>query len=151
MQLLARALGAPDNPAHGTEIGFAPLDVVAADPVLDPLGGRPTVLHWHGDAAELPAGARLLASSALTPVQAFRAGSALGLQFHLEVDPGLLAAWLDEPTMARDLGRRGVPDRQGVSDQAARALPLLVPAAEVGLAAFAAQVRTAADRTAARR
>ncbi|KGM14647.1 hypothetical protein N867_18285, partial [Actinotalea fermentans ATCC 43279 = JCM 9966 = DSM 3133] len=73
MQLLARALGAAVHAGHGTEIGFAPVEVLADDPVLRPLGPAPTVLHWHSDAAELPSGATLLARSTVTPVQAFRA------------------------------------------------------------------------------
>lgn len=138
MQLLAMALGARLRTDHGTEIGFAPVDVLAYDPVLAPLGDRPSVLHWHGDAVELPAGATLLASSALTPVQAFRAGSALGLQFHLEVDIGLLDEWLRSAPMASDLALHHVTD---LPAQAAAALPNLVPRALAGLATFAAAVR----------
>ncbi|MBX9244879.1 type 1 glutamine amidotransferase [Actinotalea ferrariae] len=136
MQLLARALGATVHRAHGTEIGFAPVDVVTADPVLSPLGDRPQVLHWHGDAADLPTGATLLASTRRTPVQAFRAGSALGLQFHLEVDEELLRWWLTTPDMATDLALH----RVDVGAQARRVLPGLVPAALEGLRAFAGAV-----------
>jgi GMP synthase (glutamine-hydrolysing) len=142
MQLLARALGATVHPAHGTEIGLAPVDVVADDPVLAPLGPRPTVLHWHGDAADLPAGATLLARTDVTPVQAFRAGSALGLQFHVEVDRPLLEEWLASPAAA-DLPPGGAEDLRRSADAA---LPALVPAAEAGLRAFADAVRTAAER-----
>lgn len=138
MQLLARALGAPVHAGHGTELGFAPVDVLAPDPVLDALGPRPTVLHWHSDMAELPAGATPLAATPTTPVQAFRAGSALGLQFHLEMDDALLAAWLAAGPAAAELAEHGVHD---LPDQAARALPGLAPRALVGLGAFAAAVR----------
>ncbi len=138
MQLLARSLGAPVHAGHGTELGFGPVEVLAADPVLDPLGARPTVLHWHSDAADLPAGATLLATTPTTPVQAFRAGSALGLQFHLEMDDALLAAWLGAPPAAAELAAHGVDD---LADQAARTLPDLAPRALAGLAAFAAAVQ----------
>ncbi|WP_231494920.1 type 1 glutamine amidotransferase [Cellulomonas sp. KRMCY2] len=138
MQLLAVALGARLTKDHGTEIGFAPVDVVAHDPVLAPLGDRPTVLHWHRDAVDLPPGATLLASSPRTPVQAFRAGSALGLQFHLEVEPGLLDEWLRSGPMATDLALHHVTD---LPAQAAAALPVLVPRAVAGLTAFASAVR----------
>jgi GMP synthase (glutamine-hydrolysing) len=138
MQLLARALGAVVHPGAGTEIGFAPVDVLADDPVLAPLGSRPAVLHWHSDAADLPTGATLLASTPTTPVQAFRAGSALGLQFHLEMDAHLLEEWLTAPPMVADLARHGVVD---LADQAAIALPALAPRAVVGLTAFAEAVR----------
>lgn len=138
MQLLAVALGARLHRGHGTEIGFAPVDVVAPDPVLNILGPRPEVLHWHGDAVDLPAGATLLASSPATPVQAFRAGTALGLQFHLEVDAALLTTWLGTPAMTA-----GVPAGT-LADLSARApgvLEVLVPRAVVGLSAFAEAVR----------
>lgn len=141
MQLLARALGAAVHPGAGTEIGFRPVDVLAADPVLTPLGPRPTVLHWHSDAADLPNGATLLASTPTTPVQAFRAGSALGLQFHLEMDAHLLEEWLVAPPMVTDLARHGVID---LADQAATALPALAPRAVVGLTAFANAVHARA-------
>lgn len=140
MQLLARALGAVVHAGHGTEIGFAPVEVVADDPVLRPLGPAPTVLHWHSDAAELPEGATLLARSTLTPVQAFRAGSALGLQFHLELDAPDLEAWLASPA-ADDLSPGGTDDLRAAG---ATAFPAIVPAALRGLASFAEAVR---DRT----
>ena len=140
MQLLARALGARVHPGHGTEIGFAPVDVVADDPVLRPLGPAPTVLHWHSDAADLPAGATLLARSARTPVQAFRLGSALGLQFHLELDARDLEAWLASPA-ATDLPPHG-PDE--LRARAATTFPAIVPLALRGLATFAEAVRARA-------
>lgn len=138
MQLLARALGARVHAGHGTEIGFAPVEILVADPVLTPLGPQPSVLHWHSDAAELPAGATLLARTAVTPVQAFRAGSALGLQFHLEVDDQLLGDWMRSPEMVADLAAHGVRD---LPARASRVLPGLVPAAATGLSSFASDVR----------
>jgi len=133
MQLLARALGAAVHRGHGTELGFAPVTVGAPDPVLSPLGPRPTVLHWHSDAADLPFGATLLAATTTTPVQAFRAGSALGLQFHLEMTDTLLAEWLGSP-MAADLVDHGVTD---LPSQSAVALPALRAGALLGLGTFA--------------
>lgn len=138
MQLLARALGATVHAGGGIEIGFAPVQVVSGDPVLAPLGPHPVVLHWHSDAADLPAGATLLAATPTTPVQAFRAGSALGLQFHLEMDQPLLVEWLTAPPMVAGLAQAGITDLREQSD---RALPALAPRAVVGLAAFAAAVR----------
>ena len=41
--------------------------------------------QWHGDTYDLPANAKILAYSDLYP-QAFRIGSAVGIQFHFEVD-----------------------------------------------------------------
>lgn len=138
MQLLGLALGARLHRGHGTETGFAPVDLVAPDPVLDPLGERPTVLHWHSDAVDLPPGARLVATNPVTPVQGFRAGSALGLQFHVEVDQALLARWLRTRRMVAGLAPEHLA---ALRADAAPALGHLVPAAREGLAAFAADVR----------
>lgn len=138
MQLLALALGGELHRRNGTEIGFAPVEVVHDDPLLAPLGPTPSVLHWHNDAVGLPDGATLLASSALTPVQAFRAGSAVGLQFHLEVDRTLLDLWLETPVMADELAEG---DAETIRAQAAEHLPTLVPAAGAGLVSFADAVR----------
>jgi len=53
------------------------------------------VLHWHGDTFDLPTGARRLASTVLTPNQAFSVGTrVLALQFHIEADPARLERWL---------------------------------------------------------
>jgi GMP synthase (glutamine-hydrolysing) len=53
-----------------------------ADPVLTGLGGEH--FSFHSDSFALPAGVDLLAESPTYP-QAFRVGSALGLQFHPEL------------------------------------------------------------------
>lgn len=140
MQLLGVALGADLHRGHGSEIGFAPVDRHGADPVLDLLGERPTLLHWHGDAVDLPPGGDLLASTPTTPVQAFRAGSALGLQFHAEVDGALLEEWLSAG-MADDLPTDGVA---AIRTAAAEHLPALVPTAAASWAVFARTVAAGA-------
>jgi GMP synthase (glutamine-hydrolysing) len=53
------------------------------------------VFQWHGDTYDLPANAKILAYSDLYP-QAFRIGSAVGIQFHFEVDEPLIEAWMKE-------------------------------------------------------
>jgi len=95
-QVLARALGAEVRPAPVHEAGW--LDVVptpdtAGDPLLGHLEEPTGVFHWHQDTFELPDGASLLASSELTPNQAFRLGEAWGIQFHPEVDYQTFALW----------------------------------------------------------
>ena len=137
MQLLAVALGAALHSSHGTEIGYGPVRRHGRDAVLDPLGEDPTVLHWHSDAVELPVGANLLASSAKTPVQAFRAGSALGLQFHIEVDAPLLAAWLGDARMIDTVPAEALGRMRDDEDAAVR----LEPAARAALGVFAGAVR----------
>lgn len=138
MQLLGLALGARLLRRHGTEVGFAPVDVVAPDPLLAPAGARPTVLHWHDDAVDLPDGATLLASTPTTPVQAFRIGSAVGLQFHVEVEPTVLDLWLETPVMVANLDRAQV---DAIRVASRRHLGDLRPAATLGLAAFGDAVR----------
>ena len=136
MQLLAMALGAPLLRRAGTEVGFAPIDVVADDPLLAPLGAHPHVLHWHNDCVGLPPGATLLAGNAVSPVQAFRAGTAVGMQFHVEVDASLLDLWLSLPDEMLDDDLRA-----GIRTDAARVLPELTPAATTALGEFGRRVR----------
>jgi GMP synthase (glutamine-hydrolysing) len=101
-QLLARALGASVERDRAPEIGWAPITVRdQSDPVVGLLADT-HVLHWHSDAFELPAGAQHLASSELTQVQAFRAGDAWGLQFHMEATASLVADWLSTSAMQAD-------------------------------------------------
>ena len=51
--------------------------------------------QWHGDTYDLPANAKILAYSDLYP-QAFRIGSAVGIQFHFEVDEPLIQTWMKQ-------------------------------------------------------
>lgn len=143
-QLLGLALGARLHRRTAREVGFAPVEVVADDPVvgaLGPVGSTPTVLHWHSDEVDLPPGATLLASTAVTRVQAFRAGSAVGLQFHPELDAAMLDLWLATPDMAADLDEG---EAEAVRAAGAVHLPTLAPAAEKAFGAFADQVRARA-------
>lgn len=95
-QLMACALGARVFAGPAKEIGWAPVQLSAhgAASPLRHLAGQP-VLHWHGDTFDLPPDATRLASTALTPNQAFSVGrSALALQFHPEIDAARFEAWL---------------------------------------------------------
>jgi GMP synthase (glutamine-hydrolysing) len=96
-QLLAKALGARVFPGARPEVGFGLVQLTpegSSDPVLGPEGPSLTVLHWHGDTFDLPAGATLLASSTEYPHQAFRFGRrAYGLQFHVEPNASIWTAW----------------------------------------------------------
>ncbi len=88
-QLLAAALGATVKPSGQQEIGWHTVTLAPAaqdDPLWREIPASFTALHWHGDIFDLPSGAKLLASSAMTRHQAFRYGKhAYGLLFHLEV------------------------------------------------------------------
>ena len=95
-QLMARALGAKVYPLGVKEIGYAPLTLTDAGK-MSPLAalGDASVLHWHGDQFDIPAGAEHLASTSIGENQAFASGThALGLQFHLEADASRIESWL---------------------------------------------------------
>jgi len=95
-QLMAHALGARVAPGSAKEIGWAPVDLTEAGRIgpLRHLEGI-QVLHWHGDAFDLPLGAKCLASTAPCPNQAFALGrTALGFQFHPEADGQGFERWL---------------------------------------------------------
>lgn len=132
-QLMATALGAKvaANP-RGKEIGWSSLDFTAAgrDHPLGGLGAA-KVLHWHGDIFDLPPGALSLASTSITPHQAFTLGKfGLGLQFHLEVEQAGLERWL--------IGHRAELGQAGLSIAALRAdnrlyAPVLADSAALAL------------------
>jgi GMP synthase-like glutamine amidotransferase len=85
-QLLATALGGRAQAAERTELGW--LEVV---PVGDGIEPGPW-FQFHSDTFTVPPGATLLAHSDVGP-QAFRAGSALAVQFHPEVTPEIVGRW----------------------------------------------------------
>jgi GMP synthase-like glutamine amidotransferase len=87
-QLIANALGARVGPNAVKEIGWFPIDPVAAGENSFQFPPACRVFHWHGETFELPAGAVRLASSAGCANQAFQlGGNVIGLQFHLEMTP----------------------------------------------------------------
>ncbi|HSK50239.1 MAG TPA: type 1 glutamine amidotransferase [Solirubrobacterales bacterium] len=141
-QLLARALGAEVRPGEGPEIGFAPVRVHDAhDPLLGTLAPEATVLHWHGDVFELPAGATSLASSERTEHQAFRAVNAWGVLFHPEAYFELVEAWLAVPQMvAAAVAALGNEGEGALATRAAELEDDLVRCSTPGFEAFAALV-----------
>jgi GMP synthase (glutamine-hydrolysing) len=97
-QLLARAAGALVRPAREPEIGWLPIALTEAgrsDPVLGTLPPSLAALQWHSYTYDLPAGGVELATSSVCS-QAFRAGSARGVQFHAEVTRSMIQAWIAE-------------------------------------------------------
>jgi GMP synthase (glutamine-hydrolysing) len=96
-QMLARALGATvaPHPQREMEIGYYPIQPTAAGEALG-LGEWPDqIYHWHGEGFALPEGAELLAAAGgAFPNQAFRYGSAVGVQFHPEITYGMVHRWV---------------------------------------------------------
>jgi len=105
-QMLADALGGCAYRADAGEVVFAPIDLTRDgydDPVVAALAGR-RVIRFHQDTFDLPPGATALASGGGFE-QAFRLGSAIGIQPHPEVTPDLLSGWLGSGT-GRDVAIR---------------------------------------------
>jgi GMP synthase (glutamine-hydrolysing) len=97
-QLIAGALGGTVFRGAKKEIGW--YDVKVTDKGLDSLfkgleKKELRVFQWHGDTYTLPQDAVVLAYTDLYP-QAFRIGSAYGLQFHLEVTTDMIKVWTEE-------------------------------------------------------
>jgi GMP synthase (glutamine-hydrolysing) len=108
VQLLASSLGARVYAGPQPEVGVLPVtltDEGAADPVLEGLPREFPTLQWHGDTFDLPDGAVRLASSPAYPNQAFRHGTAYGVQFHLEVSRSMAREWAAVPAYTEYLER----------------------------------------------
>ncbi len=92
-QLMASALGAKIYAGRKKEIGWGKLFDIKKHSVLQYLTDIP-VLHWHGDTFDIPDGAVCLASSKITPHQAFSwQKNSLALQFHPEVTAQGMERW----------------------------------------------------------
>ena len=95
-QLLAAAAGAEVRRAREPEIGWHEawrIPAGAEDPLLGRMPERFCAYQWHSYVSETPAGAVVLACSAVCP-QAFRIGErAWGVQFHPEVTPDIVRGW----------------------------------------------------------
>ena len=93
-QFMAKALGASVQRMGSVEIGWSALQLTDAGRASPLKHLTSPVFHWHGEAYDLPAGARSLASTQLTPCQGFAWGkAALAMQFHPEVTATGLEQW----------------------------------------------------------
>ena len=106
-QLIAKALGASVHRNPSKEIGWFDVHFTGAaesDPLFRGVSSRETVFHWHGETFDLPAGAVRLAYSDVCANQAVRFAPAVyGLQFHLEVTPGMIADWCSQDENCGDV------------------------------------------------
>jgi GMP synthase (glutamine-hydrolysing) len=106
-QLLAYALGArvyknEIDGKHAKEIGYYDVELTPEGTMSRFFAGFPPsfkVLQWHGDTFDLPEKGELLATSPLCRNQAFSHGSSLGLQFHVEATPEIVADWMREDSV----------------------------------------------------
>jgi GMP synthase (glutamine-hydrolysing) len=95
-QALAAVLAARVYPGKQAELGWDQL-MLTEEGKASPLGVLEGlhILNWHGDTFDLPSGATRLASTELTPNQAFSYGpKVLALQFHVELPERDMERWL---------------------------------------------------------
>lgn len=110
-QLLARVLGGSSIKGEQSEIGWLP--VRSTDHELVPEGPW---FQWHFDTFTPPPGARLIADSEVGP-QAYLIDRSLGLQFHPEVTPQIMDAWVK--AYRHELDQEGV-DPDGLLEETNR-------------------------------
>ena len=95
-QLIAKTFGAQVYRGPKMEIVFYhDLEILNNSKLFSGFKNPFSVFHWHGDTFDLPDGATLLASSKDYSNQAFQYKSAVGLQFHLEINEQMINLWLD--------------------------------------------------------
>ncbi|MFD0986330.1 type 1 glutamine amidotransferase [Methyloligella solikamskensis] len=87
-QIIASALGSDVRPmTRGLTRGWIENDVAVDETWKGPW------YRWHKDMFDFPKGATVLAADTDIP-QAFQYGNAVGLQFHPEVDEGIIESWV---------------------------------------------------------
>ncbi len=93
-QLIASAFGAAVYPCE-EELGWT---VVTAErnAAFQELPGKFVVFQMHGETFDLPRGALLVCRGEKVPNQGFCTGSALGLQFHVELTPEIIRDWISD-------------------------------------------------------
>ncbi|CAN5418811.1 type 1 glutamine amidotransferase [soil metagenome] len=104
-QLVAQALGGTVRKAPSTELGWHEIITDRTDLIPDG-----PWFEWHSDQFSIPPGATELARNAHSS-QAFVLGTAMGLQFHPELNEALLQMWIDDDK--GDLERLGL-DEEGL-------------------------------------
>ena len=101
-QLMARALGGSVARAPKAEVGW--IEIESDDKTLIPTGPW---FAYHWDRWMTPKGATEIAKTD-TANQAFVMGRTLALQFHPEVDPEVLEAWLSRESGCVEITGEGV-------------------------------------------
>jgi GMP synthase-like glutamine amidotransferase len=98
-QLIAKAFGAKVYHGPKKEIGFyndVEFENIEKSKIFNGMTSPALVFHWHGDTFDLPENAIRLAYSKDYQNQAIKIGSAVGVQFHLEVDEPTIKLWLEK-------------------------------------------------------
>jgi GMP synthase (glutamine-hydrolysing) len=95
-QLLSLALGGKVTRNPQKEIGISEVELTPAGRINPSLKGFPlrfTVFQWHQDTFSVPPNAELLVTGQTCRNQIFRAGNAIGVQFHLEIGSKEADSW----------------------------------------------------------
>lgn len=112
-QLIAKAFGARVYQGYKKEIGFykdIEFDNITRSKLFQGIKSPAIVFHWHGDTFDLPENAIRLAHSKDYQNQAFKMGTAVGIQFHLEVDAQTIRLWLEKSKEELSKDPHIVPD-----------------------------------------
>jgi GMP synthase-like glutamine amidotransferase len=122
-QLLARALDGVVDIATAPEVGVMEVELTrpgARAPIFEGLPPRFEVLQWHGAAVQsTPPMAEILAQSPACMNQAMQWGDrACSMQFHPEVEPGLITRRTGHPDHAATLQNALGPDAAGAMETA---------------------------------
>jgi GMP synthase-like glutamine amidotransferase len=127
-QLMARAAGSVVYQGETKEIGWYALSLTGEglkDPLLKGLPEELTVFQWHGDTFDVPAGAKLLASSLRFPNQLLRIGeNGYAIQFHLEVMDIMVKEWIEINKAELDALKGLIDPRVIIRETRAHILPL---------------------------
>lgn len=140
--IVAVALGAKLSTMDEPEIGFDAIKRMDKHDYFSMWNKQMPALHWHRECVGLPAGAQLLARSSQSKVQAYRVGSALCMQFHLEVTSTMFEEWLVEPAMVKGMKKSRIAT---LREEFAAVNPHIQSFADDVFSGFAARCRTYAQ------
>jgi GMP synthase (glutamine-hydrolysing) len=125
-QLIAEAMGGKVYPGNLKEIGWHDIEITE-NGSRDIFNGittfKNTVFQWHGDTFDLPKSAIILAKSDAY-VQAFRIKTAIGIQFHFEVDESMIEEWLK--VYSKEVSDLNLDESKIISPQKMQVLNLLI-------------------------
>jgi GMP synthase (glutamine-hydrolysing) len=139
-QLLAKLLGAPVRRNPVSEIGTHPVRLTAggrSDPLFQGFPKAFPTFQWHNDTFDIPPWGLQLAESRDCPNQGFRMGSAVGLQFHLEVTAPEALRWAN--AYADELQAAGISEAR-ITRECLEQQPLMAELADRLLDNFLAGV-----------
>jgi GMP synthase (glutamine-hydrolysing) len=132
-QMLAQVLGAAVRRNEVGEFGCTTVSLTDEGGGSGLFRGFPPsfqMAQWHTDTFGLPPGASLLATSQACHHQAFASGRRVGLQFHIEASPRLIADWAEagpkEPEGVGKSAEQVVAECEAVAAEQARLCDVFV-------------------------